>query len=64
VHAEVEVVDGAEVGARVYLQGTVATGERRDAVTVVAREVLPDHDVFNEMTVVGIAAPAGEDRLA
>jgi osmotically-inducible protein OsmY len=52
------------LGARVYIQGTVATSERRDAVTTVAREVLPDHDVHNEMTVVGVTAPGEEERLA
>jgi osmotically-inducible protein OsmY len=52
------------LGTRVYLQGTVATGERRDAITAVAHEVVPDHEVVNEITVVGVRAPMEEERLA
>jgi osmotically-inducible protein OsmY len=52
------------VGARVFLQGTVPTPERRDAATAVAREVCGEREVFNEMTVVGYDAPAEEEHLA
>ena len=52
------------LGPRVFLQGNVATAERRDAATEVAREVVPDREVLNEMTVVGYAAPADEEHLA
>lgn len=37
-------------GNRVFLSGHVATAERRDAITEVARRVLPDHEVHNQTT--------------
>jgi osmotically-inducible protein OsmY len=52
------------LGSRVFLQGSVPTPERRDAATQVAREVVPDHQVFNELTVVGYAEPEDEEHLA
>lgn len=52
------------LGSRVYLQGTVTTPERRDAATQVAREVVADHQVVNEMMVVGYTEPDDEERLA
>lgn len=33
------------VGRKVFLDGTVPTPERRDAIAAVARETLPDHEV-------------------
>jgi osmotically-inducible protein OsmY len=35
------------VGDRIYLTGTVATEERREAVEAVVREVAPDQEVSN-----------------
>ena len=37
-------------GGAVYLTGTVPTPERQAAVEVVAREVAPDHEVHNQVT--------------
>jgi len=52
-------VDVALAGRRVFLTGDVPTQERRDAISVVVAEVLPDHDVCNETRVAELA-PAGE----
>jgi osmotically-inducible protein OsmY len=38
-------------GRKVFISGNVGTQERLDAVTTVAGEVLPDHEVFNEVSV-------------
>jgi hypothetical protein len=38
-------------GIRVVVTGHVSTLERRDAITRVLAETLPDHDVRNETTV-------------
>ena len=43
------------VHGRVHLTGEVPTEERRAAVLNVAREVLPDLDVRNEITVLELA---------
>ena len=52
------------LGPRVYLQGSVSTVARRDAATAVAREVVPDREICNEMTVVGFEEPGVEEHLA
>ena len=38
-------------GNKVFLSGTVATPERREAITAVVGELLPEHEVHNETTV-------------
>ena len=38
-------------GRQVFLSGTVATAERREAVAVVAQEILPGHEVHNQTKV-------------
>ncbi len=38
-------------GDKVFLHGTVSTQERKDAITTVANELLPEYDVYNETTV-------------
>ena len=49
-------------GDKVFITGTVPTTERRDAIAVVAREVLPDHEVHNHVTLYETAEPTdGED---
>lgn len=50
-------------GGRIFLTGAVATQERCQVVEEVVREVAPDHDVVNELTVAGEAEPGGEERL-
>jgi osmotically-inducible protein OsmY len=46
-------------GGRVFLTGEVPTQERRDAISTVVRELLPEYEVSNETTVATLA-PAGE----
>ena len=43
------------VHGRVHLTGLLPTTERRDAVHRVTREVLPDFEVRNEITVLELA---------
>lgn len=46
---------------KAYLSGKVATGERREAVGRVAREVLPHCTVVNEVTVTVMEEPQQEE---
>jgi hypothetical protein len=48
---------------RVYLGGNVSTRELREAISLVARELLPDYEVVNETTLVPAAEPDEEERL-
>jgi hypothetical protein len=43
----------------VFLTGDVPTQERKDAISAVVAEVLPDHQVCNETRVAELA-PAGD----
>jgi osmotically-inducible protein OsmY len=52
-------VDVALAGGRVFLTGDVPTQERKDAISAVVAEVLPDHQVCNETRVAELA-PAGD----
>lgn len=49
-------------GEKVFITGTVPTEERREAIGVVARETLPEHDVHNQVSLYETAEPTdGED---
>jgi hypothetical protein len=48
---------------RIFLTGTVATAERRDAVQVVVREVAPDLEIFNELSLAPAAEPGPAESL-
>ena len=50
-------------GRRVHLAGTVPTTERRDAITEVVRELLPDYEVQNETTVGPFPERPEKERL-
>lgn len=50
-------------GGRIFLTGGVATDERRGAVEEVVREVAPDMEVVNELTVTDEAPPGEGERL-
>ena len=50
-------------GGRIFLTGAVATKERSAAVETVVREVAPDIDVLNELTVTIETAPGPEEAL-
>jgi osmotically-inducible protein OsmY len=43
--------------------GNVSTAERRQAITDVARELLPGYEITNETTVVPSSEPEAEERL-
>ena len=45
-------------GGQVFLRGTVATPERREAISTVAREVLPDHEIHNQTKVGAYPEPS------
>jgi osmotically-inducible protein OsmY len=47
----------------VHLTGEVACEERRRAVVEVARENLPGHEVYDELTVARIDGDTAEERL-
>jgi hypothetical protein len=51
-------VDVTLAGGRIFLMGDVPTQERKDAISDVVGELLPDHEVCNETTVATLA-PAG-----
>ncbi len=46
-------------GGRVFLSGDVATQARKEAISEVVGELLPDHEICNETTVASYA-PATE----
>ena len=48
---------------RVYLGGNVSTRELREAISVVAGELLPDYEIVNETTLVPAAEPQDEERV-
>jgi osmotically-inducible protein OsmY len=52
-------VDVTLAGGRVFLTGDVPTQERKDAISSLVGELLPDHEVCNE-TSVATLAPAGD----
>lgn len=48
----------------VFLSGVVSTAERRDAITVVASELAPDHRIHNQVTVADFLEPTAEEALS
>jgi osmotically-inducible protein OsmY len=52
------------VGAKVFVAGSVATHERREAVTVVVEQTLPGHQVCNELTVNDFPEPDHVEELS
>lgn len=51
-------------GGRVFLTGAVATSERREAVERVVREVAPDLEVHNELSVTEEQGPGPAERVS
>lgn len=47
-----------------YLSGEVATEDRRDAIVTVARELLPGHDIRNQVTVTPLCPPDDMEMLS
>ncbi len=52
------------VDRKVFLHGTVSTAERLCHITEVVRELLPDHDVHNEVAVDAPTIPHEREKLA
>jgi osmotically-inducible protein OsmY len=57
-------VDVTLAAGRVFLTGDVPTQERKDAISDVVGELLPDHEVCNETTVAVLAPPAGPEDIS
>lgn len=54
----------ALAGGRVFVTGTVSTRHRRDAIATVVAELLPEHELRNEVTVASeYPEPAGMEHL-
>ena len=51
-------------GGKVFLKGIVSTEERREAMTAIARELLPDHEIHNETEVITLSEEPGVERLS
>jgi hypothetical protein len=51
------------VGGKVFISGVVATAERQEAVTAVARELLPGYEISNLTTVTSLDEPEEVERL-
>jgi osmotically-inducible protein OsmY len=60
--AELGISVTADPG-RVYLSGEVATEERRHLIATVAGELLPDHEVRNQVTVTACREPEDVENL-
>lgn len=57
-------VQAAIVAGRVVLTGTCATQERKEAITVVAREAADGMEIVNEVEVLAPAAPSTREELS
>jgi hypothetical protein len=53
-------IDVTLAGRRIFIEGEVATEQRRDAITDIVCELLPDYDVVNEVDVVPLSPPEAE----
>ena len=54
---------GTAAGSRVFITGAVPTEERRDVIAAVVRELLPEHQVSNHVTVEPISGAPEVERL-
>jgi osmotically-inducible protein OsmY len=51
------------VGQDLYLTGQVATPARRDAARAVVNDVAPELEVHNQLDVLPVAAPTGQEEI-
>jgi osmotically-inducible protein OsmY len=51
------------VAGKVVLSGTVATAERKEAMTELVHELLPGHEVHNLTTVSSLSEPPESERI-
>jgi osmotically-inducible protein OsmY len=56
-------VDVTVAGRKVYLTGRVPTRERQQAITEVARELLPDHEVHNQTSLYCLSEASSVENL-
>ncbi|MDQ4149952.1 MAG: BON domain-containing protein [Actinomycetota bacterium] len=54
-------IDVTIVEGKVFVRGKVSTAERREAIEAVAREVLPDLTIVNEVTITKLDEPQLEN---
>jgi hypothetical protein len=51
-------------GDKIFITGTVPTPERREAIGIVAREVLPEHEVHNHVALYETTEPTDREALS
>ena len=49
---------------RLFVRGTVPTAERRDVISDVLRDALPEYEIDNELSVVEPVERTGEEQLS
>ena len=57
-------VQAKVVGREVFLTGEVPTQGRRDVITVVVGELLPDHEIHNQIAVTRPTSEAVTEELS
>lgn len=60
---ELELEIQVTTGRKVFIMGTVPTRERQQAISEVARELLPDHEIHNQTTVQVLAEGQGAETI-
>jgi osmotically-inducible protein OsmY len=50
-------------GGKVFISGTVATEDRKIAMTELVRELLPEHEVHNLATVSSLTEPVETEQI-
>jgi osmotically-inducible protein OsmY len=48
---------------KVFVTGTVSTEQRREGITAVIHEILPGHEILNEVSVAMASATPGRETL-
>jgi osmotically-inducible protein OsmY len=56
-------VQVAVAAGKVFISGTVATEERKVAMSELVRELLPDHEVHNMTTVSSLTEPLDTEQI-
>ena len=57
-------VEVTVAGGRVFLTGSVPTQARKEAISHVVRELLPEYEICNETTVVSYAPATESEDIA
>ncbi len=56
-------VQATVAGNKLFLTGTVGTEGRLRAVTEVAAELAPEHEIHNQISVIGLSEPSEMEEL-